>query len=72
METVRTLWGRDYAGGSRQDYAGTETEDARRFLADAVFVETEVPLKVVDRPGPLAWRVVWLLMWRVGPRVRDC
>ena len=27
-ETVRTLWGRDYAGGSRQDYAGTETEDA--------------------------------------------
>jgi len=64
---VRTLHGEPYPDVTAGAYAGARTVDAQRFLADADFVITELPAKLVDRPGRLAWQVVTVLAWRMGP-----
>ncbi len=64
---VHTLYGDIYAGASRDDYGSTQPDDARRFADDARFVDDELPMKVIDRPGKYAWRAVSLLVWRIGP-----
>lgn len=65
--TVETLHGTPYPAGTRETYAGVAPLDRRHFLIDADFVRDEVPWKLIDRPGALAWRVVSILTWRVGP-----
>jgi hypothetical protein len=65
--TVRTLYGQDYQRSTPEGREPMRAEDARRFLRDATFLESEAPSKLVDRPGRLAWHVVSLLMWRIGP-----
>lgn len=74
-DTVTTLFGDTYEGGDTASYANASENDVRRFRADALFVREEMPLKVIDRPGPLVWRVVRRLTWRVGPggpRILTC
>lgn len=66
-ETVRTLHGQDYQRATPLEFERTKAEDARRILADASFLVAEAPTKLADRPGRLAWHVVSLLTWRVGP-----
>ncbi len=64
---VHTLYGEPYVPARRDDYAATQPDDAQRFIKDAEFLDDQLPMKVIDRPGLYAWRVVWLIVWRVGP-----
>jgi len=66
-ETVRPLHGADYPRTTADDYARERDGDARRFLADAAFLDDEAPGQLMDRPGRFAWQVVSRLMWRMGP-----
>lgn len=65
--SVHPLLGRSEVGASRAAYADTRLGDRTRFEADSDFVRDKIPLKVIDRPGHLLWRAVWLVPWRVGP-----
>ncbi len=64
---VRTLYGSPFEGGSREDYADARPADGQRFVADAHYVQRELPHQVIDRPGHHAWRAISLLGWRVAP-----
>lgn len=66
-DSVRTLFGRTYEGGTEAAYSGSVPSDAERFMADATFVQEELAGKVIDRPGRLLWSVVSGLTFRVSP-----
>ena len=65
--TVETLFGDPYPESTRAAYLQVVPNDRSNFLADADFVRDDVPWKLIDRPDRLAWRVVDVLTWRVGP-----
>ncbi len=65
--SVRTLFGREYQGGTESAYSGVGPSDVERFLADATFVQHELAGKIIDRPGRLLWQVVSSLTFRVAP-----
>lgn len=64
---VRTLFGDEYRGATRDEYAHVRVSDTDRFCADADFVRRELAGKVIDRPGALLWRVVATLTFRIAP-----
>jgi hypothetical protein len=64
---VHTLFGQEYSGASRSDYADCQVADGQRFSDDARFMVNDLPGQVIDRPGRLLWRAVATITWRVGP-----
>lgn len=65
--SVRTLAGQPYQGGTPEEYATCHQTDVDRFAEDAEFFRSELPGKVIDRPGSLLWRVACRATWRVAP-----
>jgi len=66
-ECVHTLFGPEYKCATRRDYADCRSADADRFAADARFISTDLPGKVIDRPGRLIWHAISTITWRVAP-----
>lgn len=61
------LFGEEYEGATRTQYADAASLDVERLLSDADFIETSLPKKVIDRPGVHMWNAVAVVNWRVGP-----